>query len=209
MLPVGFWEDPVMNISVSSATSESDFISKLVAALFSNGKSGFYKSIYSNNYYCAGQVIFNAGRITVSMYKIGNFNDFYVISTDANGTITATKQYKTVPDYSEITLVASDMTLPTGVELYGSSYNKIEKYGRVCVCTVSLKISNLTGQQTITNYIKNTAYRPKMIIAANGQTGDADGKNQPFTLNTNGSLVFYPVKTGVTYCQGTVSWIAD
>ncbi len=125
------------------------------------------------------------------------------LTTTAQTIIPAINELKMGLTPQTITLNASDMTFPTGVSLYNA--NTITLIGKIAILGFSIKLENVTGMQTITNYLPS-AYIPSTgLVNAVGETGLADGKLQAMMVGNNGRNVrIYPVNTGVTYVIGTV-----
>lgn len=93
---------------------------------------------------------------------------------------------------------ASAMTFPTGVSLYVNNPNTAMLIGHIVVLRVSIQIENATsGGKSIQGYLPEDL-RPSANVSMSCETGLADGKMQPATINPVGSLSFWPVNTGKT-----------
>lgn len=106
----------------------------------------------------------------------------------------------------EETLSADDMTFDEGLSLY--STNKIYKFGKICVLLFDIKLTGISSNtpKKITGYLPS-GFRPGSMTSIFASTGFTDGKLQPVTLGTGGTMTIYPVNTGTTYAQGTAVYV--
>lgn len=63
-----------------------------------------------------------------------------------------------------------------------------------------------SGTKRIDNYIP-VGYRPVEGSVYCGDTLMGDGKNQAYSLETDGRLLTFPVNTGTTYMSGTAVYV--
>lgn len=109
----------------------------------------------------------------------------------------------------EVTLSASNMTLPTGVTLYQE--NRILRCGKICFLNFSIKLENITSTsaKTITGYFP-IGWRPNGTFYIAAETGLGDGKLQAGNIEfSNSSFRIFPVNTGTTYCIGTLTYVCE
>ncbi len=106
----------------------------------------------------------------------------------------------------EETLSASDMTFDAGLSL--NNTNKIYKFGKICVLLFDIKMTGISSSASkkITGYLPS-GFRPGSTTSIFASTGSIDGKLQPVTLGTGGTLTIFPVNTGTTYAQGTAVYV--
>lgn len=113
----------------------------------------------------------------------------------------------TLSGYKLVNVSASSVSLPSEITFQGENF--YEKIGRVVTLHVNLKIVSSTKKSlTIGNFISTTNDAPKYTTDSVGSDGDTDGIAQPFAVLANGSLNLWNTKTGTTYCQGTIKYIA-
>lgn len=113
----------------------------------------------------------------------------------------------TLSGYKLVNVSASSVSLPSEITFQGENF--YEKIGRVVTLHVNLKIVSSTKKSlTIGNFISTTNDAPKYTTDSVGSDGDTDGIAQPFAVLANGSLNLWNTKTGTTYCQGTITYIA-
>lgn len=103
-----------------------------------------------------------------------------------------------------IVLNASDMTLPSGITLYGTDLNVIYKFGRLCILTFSIKLHVSVNQgYKILNFLP-VGSRPTRTLTFTGDDGLGDGKAQSINLSSDGGVTAWPVNLNKdTYATGT------
>lgn len=108
----------------------------------------------------------------------------------------------------KVVLSSASMSLPEGITLLGE--NSYVKTGRIVNLLVNLQITSTTKHQfLITNFIPNVKDRP--VIDTSNTLGDGvpDGIAQPVNIKTAGTLELWNTKTGTTYAQGNIIYIAN
>ena len=100
-------------------------------------------------------------------------------------------------------LDASSMTFDSGIELYTSAPNYIQRIGKLVIITFAVKLTNATinSPKTIGNFVSNNLI-PHFSVNAYGETGLGDGKYQAAVLGNTGILKIFPCNSGTTYCIG-------
>ena len=107
-----------------------------------------------------------------------------------------------------IVLQESDMTLPSGITLYGTDANVLYKFGRLCILTFSIKMHVSANQgYKILNYMP-VGSRPTRTLTFTGDDSLGDGNAQSANLSSDGGFTVWPVNLNKdTYCVGTAVYI--
>ena len=108
----------------------------------------------------------------------------------------------------KVVLNSASMSLPEGVTLLGE--NSYVKTGRIVNLLVNLQITSTTKHQfLITNFIPNVKDRPALDTSNALGDGVPDGIAQPVNIKAAGTLELWNTKTGTTYVQGNIIYIAN
>ena len=115
---------------------------------------------------------------------------------------------QSLESYKIVDLTNSGISLPSGISFYGA--NLYVKTGRIVNLLINLQIVSSVKQQfVISNFISDIKDRP-IINTANGiGDGATDGVMQGVILKSAGSLELWNSKTGTTYAQGNLVYIAN
>lgn len=158
---------------------------------------------YSTSYNKGAQFYHNGELREVTVSSV---NTSSVISTTSAPTNSITSQ---INDVEKVILSASDMTLPPEITLHGANANYYLRVGKIVALHISLKIDSSTKKAfTIENFIKISKDMPMNEAGGCFTDGESDGLMQYAAISNYGVLALWNIKTGVSYAQGTLTYIA-
>lgn len=103
-------------------------------------------------------------------------------------------------------ITTSTGTWPSEVTLHSASY--AYRFNNIVTVHLNLKIVSSTKKSFVIANILPESMWPKYDVMAAAGDGDADGVCQPFTIRADGGIGFWNTKTGTTYVQGDITYIA-
>ena len=156
--------------------------------------------------YAAGAHFIKNGSFCTAKTAIAQGETFTLNTNYTVGMISSKMQ--SLESYKIVDLTNSGISLPSGISFYGA--NLYVKTGRIVNLLINLQIVSSVKQQfVISNFISDIKDRP-IINTANGiGDGATDGVMQGVILKSAGSLELWNSKTGTTYAQGNLVYIAN
>ena len=190
-----------LNETKNTLNSVETNVGKIIPVITGSTNNSGY-TIASGDYFIANGILYKA---TSSIPADVSWSSS-AQAVSGNGVVNVIEAIKSYDNSS-----AAGKTFDSHLSFHQAIQNVIYKFGRICLARISIKITNATSasQLTVSGYFP-VGFRPIVSSTCLVETGLGDGKAQPVSANTDGSLSMPPVNLNTTtYAIGTVIYLSD